>query len=158
MSAREALDAARNARLALAVKRILVARGMSTRDFILAVYGKGEPGGKVKGSAAYRLLGGKGGVQRGTLKRWAPVLGVTVEQLEDMAEAPLPTPPPPPRSVRAEPARSAADPDQFSLVVDARGRATLRLNLVDVPMERAMRAMGALTSAGLLSTSEGTPE
>jgi hypothetical protein len=43
---------------------------------------------------------------------------------------------------------------QFSLMVDQQGRATLRLNLLEMPMAVAMRAMAALTVAGLLPAGE----
>ena len=94
---------------------------------------------------------------RSVLERFALVLDMPVAELAALQGASYDLPAA--HKPAAAPEREQrAEPDQFSLVVDARGRATLRLNLVDVPMERAMRAMGALTSAGLLGTAEATSE
>jgi hypothetical protein len=55
---------------------------------------------------------------------------------------------PPPRA--AVPAVSTQP--QFSLVVDQSGKATLRVNLLDVSLEVAMKAVNTLTTIGLLRT------
>lgn len=47
-------------------------------------------------------------------------------------------------------ASAKTTPPQFSLVVDQDGRATLRLNVIDVPLETAMQVVTTLTTIGLL--------
>jgi hypothetical protein len=151
---------------------------MTRSDFQRAVYGiddKGRPRGS---GQMYPMLGGTLRISDNTIKRWAPVLGVAEKDLEALREeadaflakpqalvakqdvVPATAASPPwvktPSVAKMSAALSIAEqpkagPPQFSLIVDQQGAATLRLNLVDIPMTKAMQVMQALAAAGLIS-------
>lgn len=152
-------------------------RGMSKGDFLRAVYGR-DDGGKTKGAGSlYNVLNGSGNMTQATLERWCTALNIETSELLNLYDLPAPPdlpepvaivkkkapaakkavaglpvrPPPPP----PPPPPPAAADDQFSLVISHSGRASLRLNLLDIPMQDAMKAMGALTAAGILHGPEG---
>lgn len=129
------------------LQKLIDARGWTPAEFRRQVYGFNEAG-KARGNNVLPVLRGKERPRPQTLELYSEKLGVSVEQL--IAMRTVAAEPTPPRTTR----QAAAPGEQFSLVIDQAGRATLRLNMVDVPMEVAFRAMQALTGAGLLTTGE----
>jgi hypothetical protein len=160
------------------LRPILDRKHWSKSDFQRALYGadgKGKPRGA---GNLYPVLNGSNRLSDGMLEKWASVLAVPAAELEALREkagvtrntayvpvakvpakvlalkAPKPETPLSPARMAAAlsiPDLPKAGPPQFSLVVDQQGMATLRLNLVDIPMGKAMQAMQALMGAGLIS-------
>lgn len=131
-------------------------------DLSAALYGRDSRGKPRSSGKVSMFLQGKHNPREETFARFASVLDVPTDEVRRrfkavhaainaapeqpalalVREAAPPTPPPP----------RAAPLDQFSLVIDHGGTATLRLNLVGVPVGAALQAMAALTGAGLLKT------
>jgi len=123
---------------------LLKKRGWTKMQFITAVYGS------VSNASVYNFLKGKT-ITRATAERWGKVLKVPADTFPWGHRGHGPG------------AKRAAvlpevekGPDQFALTIDSEGRATLILNLINVPVDTALRAIAALTSEGVLNV-KGIP-
>ena len=160
-TAKEIIEARQATALGEALHAAMVKRGMKSSEIARAVYGEDSKGFASGTGKMGEIVRGRNRPSDPTLPKFADALGLEIEPLIAMRDAmpryhnvaarknekpqakALPAPP--------LPAPSRADePPQFSLVIDQAGQATLRLNLVGVPMRTALQAMGALTAAGLL--------
>jgi transcriptional regulator with XRE-family HTH domain len=167
---RDVLAARQGAAFGEALRGLIESHGFTTSAFCRKVYGQSREG-KPKGSGQlYPALNGSGAVTERSLIRWAAALNVPVGKLMALrdrpsdptgaptgkgAVSPAVTPAAKPREPAiVTPAAKPSGQEQFSLVIDQGGTATLRLNLVGVPMGTAMRAMSALTGAGLIKAPE----
>jgi transcriptional regulator with XRE-family HTH domain len=170
----DVIKVAANMPFADTLKQLMRERDISQTELCRRMYGVDERGKTRNTGKVSTLLQGKSRPQEVTMAKLAECLGMELEALRTLRaksemespalltlEAPTPKtkkpkkpgyypdqraplpPPPPPQA-----------PDQFALIVSQTGRATLRLNMIDVPMQDAMRAMAALTSAGILQTGE----
>lgn len=137
------------------VKELYTAKGLSDREFRIAVYGKKN----CEDSFVKDVMRGKTRPADKTLLRWSGVLDVPLETLrekrgkalpgprlaKDFAVSPTPVEPSRPKEKMLPEIASS----MFSLVVGMDGRAEVTLRLTDVPMSDAMRIVEALNSTGL---------
>lgn len=159
------------------VEAALAHKGWAQSDLAKALHGVDELGRAKQTGAISQQLSGITRMHETTLERWAAALDVPYSELQDAyrllkdipredrkrhhkskrSGKPVWQPADVPRLARpsyAEPAEPEPEPEppQFSLIVDPRGLASISINMVDVPLEKALRAMSALTGAGLLNT------
>jgi hypothetical protein len=179
MSALEALKMAALKPFADALRQMMTDAGFTVQnDFAIAVWGLDANGKASRSGHCSQILSGKNRATDKALTEMAPHLNKTPAELIAMRdEMVLPIDPralvPSPREVRAAaastkpskvkppmvyssqaPVLPSRPAEQFALVIAQNGLATLRLNLVDIPMKDALRAMGALTAAGILNAGE----
>jgi transcriptional regulator with XRE-family HTH domain len=164
----DALHAQAASALGQKVVGLLKERGMTRSQFCLAVNGLDRRGKPAASGHFSQIVNGKARLSSKSAEKWAPVLGVTAEELLAIQNRHVTVATPAPKDKRAplraspspatmaaalqiEPPKPPPGPPQFSLVIDQQGMATLRLNLVDVPMSKAMQAMAALTGAGIIA-------
>lgn len=126
----------------------MVAAGVSRAD-ILALYDKPMPSpdvmARVRGDVVRKAAVVSATSKALTVARQQPAdtaIGLQGPMWEPPTPPPVPAPPPP------------AELDQFALVVGQDGRATLRLNLVNIPMKDALRTLHSLTAAGILRSDD----
>lgn len=150
-------------------------RGVTRSDLQRKIYGSTASGSPSGNHEFYSVQSGTKAFTKELAQKWAAALDIPAEQLlalRDARSAPestdlVPLKPPAvrgrPPGVKNLPVNVTlplpfpADPPelpQFSLVVNNRGRATLAMNLTDIPMDTAMRALQALTAIGILSTED----
>lgn len=142
-----------NAPLAEYIKTEAARCGWTLNQLTERAFGRNEMG-KIKNSGyIYGIVKGKNRPQLSTLGHIARALEVPLETM--LALLP-PEPGTPavttPKAVSVAQPVSPPRPDQFALTINGAGQATLRLHLVDLSPDKALRVMAALTSAGLLPT------
>lgn len=121
------------------LKRILDERGMTAGQFTHLVYGKNNP-------TAYTVLRDpRANIAQPTADRWEEALSLPVGTFKALGrEFPARVvrqekPPPRPPDMDHPPV------DQFSLVINSRGMATVKVDLVDIPVDAAMRLINAMS-------------
>jgi transcriptional regulator with XRE-family HTH domain len=137
----------------------LAALGINAAELARRLFGTDPKTNKPKSSGkVYKWLRGAALPTARTRARIEEALELTPGTLT-LPDGSAPPPPPRPPKLKllppgSKPVELDRRPDQFSLVIDAEGSATLKLHLAGLPMGTAMRALGALTSIGILTTTE----
>ena len=168
MSARRALKQAAMRPLVEGMAALLLRHGLTPTSFRQRLV---EAGHSNRTHKLNLQLAGGARPRDDTLEVWAEILGEPAGALkalrDQLPQAPrtwtrrAPTPPEREAPVVAaervpSPSWPSERPPQFSMVVDHNGRASLTLNLIDVPIKIAMQAMSALNGVGLLNGDEAT--
>jgi hypothetical protein len=164
-------DAEMQRRIAFGIhcRKFIADHGMSISHFAVATV-VDEDGMKRGTGSVSGILNGTARLTDAMRSVWAQILRVPEAELLALYDKPIPpgaqfmpakerkaalaAQMAPPETRWTPPDPPPASEDQFSLVVSQDGRASLRLNLLDIPMKTAMRAMASLTRIGILDTGE----
>lgn len=140
MSIKDILKEHANAAFAERVNARLQELNLTPKDFGIQVYGYDKDGQMRGGGQVYSILRGKARAAQKTLARWAPVLQMSVAELQRLYDEPEASSP---RALAiipdAPPKPKPAGETAVTLTVSTTGRASLRLNLVDIPIQHALR-------------------
>lgn len=163
MSVANLLRAKEDAAFAHGLAQLIQTRGISSAELCRQAFGVMANGKPARSSLLTSILVYHRRPRDKAMHMLAPALGVSIKELIALRQGPVPeivpvkahTPVIATGQTKQKAVNDMATPaDQFSLVIDHRGLATLRVNLLDVPMAVAMQAMAALTGAGLLSVKD----